>query len=101
MLDLSWVKVEQSMGLLITNHLPHQGLLLGINVKNTFRRFPRVPSVLGMVASRLASHYILTRSILYLLSRCQVFHQTTLQISVTMLAIQYVVSLLNIETKFP
>ena len=87
------------MGLPILNHLLPQGLLEGIDVLPIFLNLC-ASLVLDMVASRLASHPILTQIILDLFSRLQVFHQKTLRIYVIILAIHYVVSLLNVDIEF-
>ena len=82
------------------NHLIPRGLLIGINVKPLFGKISHVPLVLGMVASILASHPLLTRSILDIFPGANCFienHQTY----VIILAIHYIVSLLNVDTNFP
>ena len=89
------------MGLSILNHFLPIGLLVELNVQLPFLTFPRVTSVTDMVASRLVLHPLLTQSLLDMFFRCQVFHQKTLQISIIILAIHYVVSLLNVDTYFP
>ena len=75
------------MGLPIMNHLIPQGLLAELDVQPLFKTFIRVHLVLDMVASRLASHPLLTPSLLDLFSRCQVFRQTTLLTPEIILAI--------------
>ena len=89
------------MGLPILNHLLPQGILVELNAQPTFKIFPCVPLVLGMVASRLALYPILTRSLMDMFYRCQVFHKTTPKMYVIILAINYVVSFLNVDTYFP
>ena len=59
------------------------------------------PLVLDMVASRLALHPLLTRILIDLFSRCQVFNLTTLQTLVLISEIHYVMSLLNVDSEFP
>ena len=89
------------MGIPILNHLLPQGLLVELVVQPLFVKNLHVPSVLDIVAILLDPHPILTRSLLDMFSAYQVFHQTTLQIFVIILAIHYVVSLLNFDTGFP
>ena len=53
-----------------------------------------------MVASISASHSICFQSILDLFSRYQVFHLKTLQFSVRILAIHYVIFLSDVDIEF-
>ena len=66
-----------------------------------FWTFPCVPLLLGMFMSILTSNPILTQSLMDMISKCQVFHRTTLRISVKISSINHVVSLLNVDTEFP
>ena len=83
------------------NNLLRQGRIVELNVQPFFLSFSHLPLVQGMVRKILVSRPLLIQSIMDLFSRFQVFHQTTLWISVIILAIYYVVSLLNFDTKFP
>ena len=89
------------MGIPILNHLLPRGLLIGLNVQPHSGTFLHVTLLLGMVARVLSSHPLLTKTLLDMVSWFQLFHQTTLRISVIILAIRYVVSLLNVDTEFP
>ena len=90
------------MGLPILNHLLPRVLLVGLDVQPLLLTFLCVPLVLDMVASRLDFHSPLTRNLLGVFSRFQVFHRTTLQLFfVIILEIHYVVSFLNVDTGFP
>ena len=88
-------------GLPILNNLLPQLLIIGLNFQPPFFTFTHVTSLLGIFASIFSLHYLLTQSLLDLVYRFQVFHSTTLRISVIMLSIHYVVSLLNVDTEFP
>ena len=56
----------------------------------SFLTFLRLPSLPDMVFNISASHTFLIISPLYLFSRCQVFHQTTIRIFVITLSIHYI-----------
>ena len=84
----------------IINHYLPQGILLGLNVQPPFWKFPFVPSVLDMVLNILASHHILTRNLLDLFFRYQVFYQTTIRIYVIVLETRHVVFLSDVEIAF-
>ena len=89
------------MGIPVLNHLLFQGLLVGLNFQHPFLTFPSVHLVLDMVAIIFALYPILIRSLLDLFARYQMFHRTTLQISVIILAIHYFVLLSDVDTEFP
>ena len=50
----------------ILNHLTLQGILIVINFTPPFYTFPCVPLVLGIATNILASHHLLTKSLLVL-----------------------------------
>ena len=83
------------------NHLLPQVLLVGLNIEPRFLILPRVSSVMDMVASVLASHTILIRSLLDILSWYQLFHRTTLFISVIFPSMNYFVLLPYVDIEFP
>ena len=96
-----YVSVEKRMGIPILNHLLPLRLLVELYVQTPLKKNLCVPSVLDMVAIRLASNPLLTLSIQNLFFRFQVFHLRTLKIFVIILVIHYDVSLLNVDTGFP
>ena len=83
------------------NHYLLKVLLVGLNVQPPFWKFPHVPSVLDMVESILASNPLLILSLMDLFYRYQVFHWTTLQMYMIILAINHDVSLSDVDIEFP
>ena len=79
----------QRMGIPVLSRLFFQVFLVKLNVQPHFLTFLHVPSVLCMVLNISTSYPILIQSLLDMFFRYQVFHRTTLQISVIILAIHY------------